>query len=140
MMLRIVILLCLLLGGCRLPPDAAQHPEIDFWDGVFFIGDPRDGSVQAVSVRNSPVIVARSFVAERKAVLRVRVEPALGQLWVWDANAIYVHDLKTLELRQRTPLALGIAPDRRNDPRAHVGLHGAYDLPMRHHATRKGRD
>lgn len=106
-MLRILFLLCGLVAGCALPPEAARHPEIDFWEGVFYIGDPRDGSVQAVSVRNSPVIVARSFVPERNGVLRVKVVPAREQLWVLDSSALYVHDLKTLALQRQVSLGQG---------------------------------
>jgi hypothetical protein len=106
-MLRIFLLLSLLLAGCNLPPEAARHPEIDFWEGVFYIGDPRDGSLQAVSVRNSPVILARSFIPERKGILRVKVVPAREQVWVLDSNAVYVHELKTLALQRRVSLGQG---------------------------------
>lgn len=114
-MVRIALFFCILAGGCGLPPDASQHPEIDFWEGVFFIGDSTGGSVQAVSVRNSPVILAQSFVPERKSVLLVRVKPAREELWVWDAEAVYVHDLKTLALQRRIPFARGIATEREYD-------------------------
>lgn len=106
-MMPLLALLFLLLAAC-LPADRTTPRQIVVeWPEkhLVFIADERIGSVQAFYLgAGAPVLAAQTRVFERSTVRDIKLDPARGQLWVLGADAVYVHEVRSLALQKRIPL------------------------------------